>query len=113
MPGSQSECVHDHKLWLVGGVAEHAIFALRFAIAIAIPTTPRWVEVVKFVAERNKVRRMSTPQQRQEEQDRREMLRHKFKKHITSHNVARRMTGLKILVNGENQSKDRLPLETE
>jgi hypothetical protein len=56
---------------------------------------------------------MSTPQQRQEEQDRREMLRRKFKKHITSHNVARRMTGLKILVNGENQSKDRLPLETE
>lgn len=113
LPGSQSERVHDHKLWLVAGAAEHAIFALRFAIAIAIPTTPKWVEVVKFVAERNKVRRMSTPQQRQEEQDRREMLRRKFKKHITSHNVARRMTGLKILVNGENQSKDRLPLETE
>jgi len=45
VPGNQGERLRDENLWLVAGLTEHFLLALRFTIAAMVPTTPAWVNI--------------------------------------------------------------------
>lgn len=58
--GAQAQRVEDAKLWMLAGITEHCLLAIRFLAAAMIPTVPKWINVSKIVISKEVEQRMDT-----------------------------------------------------